>query len=112
MPRPKNTQSIIDAIKRQLNKKYLGYTQLEILAKGIVYNALPRTEDGKIATDGKGEMDLKAAQFITHMVDGKPKETKNITVDVFGHYPEEEKKINLDKYDIIEVEPEKIEEAH
>jgi hypothetical protein len=107
MARPKNTQSIIDAIKRHGQKKRDGYKNIDTLAKGLWYNALPKREDGSIAYNGEGKMDLKAAQFITTMIDGKPVEHKQVRHDIFAHYPQAEKQIDVDKFDkTIEVEAE------
>jgi len=94
MGRPQNTQSIIDALKRQGQKKKDGVKNIERLAKML----------WKKAVD---EEDLKAAQFITNMIDGKPVERKHVAVDVFQHYPQLENEVDVKKYDedkIIEVE--------
>ena len=109
MARPKNTDSIIEALKRYGQKRLDGYKYLDTLVKGIWYNALPKDDKGQVVASGMGKIDLKAAQFIITMIEGKPVERKEVRHDVFGHYPEAERDIDLNDFDkVIEVKPKEI----
>jgi len=96
--RPKNTQSIIDAIKRQGQLKIHGVKKIEILAKQLW--------DAALGKDGEPG-DLRAIQFITTMVDGKPVERREVTHSIFQHYPQLEENVDMKKYDdAIEIKAE------
>ena len=105
--RPKKTDDLIEALQGEGQKRVNGYKKIDILVKGLWHNALPKDKEGRIVEDGKGEVDLKAAQFILNQMYGKPVERRETFIDIFAHYPEE---IDTDQFKLdhkpVEVEAE------
>jgi hypothetical protein len=108
-PRKEQTEDLIRLIKQELRKKVHGtsgrYTKAELLARTLVRSALAKNEDGSFNTDGVGEFNMKSLQFCVEAVHGKPTERRETTINVFAHYPEAERAIDVNNYKVIPVQP-------
>jgi len=99
----KNTEYVIEALKQEGQKKIHGHKKIHALAKALWNIAINDKDiDGEHPYSARDQ--LKAAEFITTMMEGKATEKRQHTLDIFHHYPELEDRVDDDKYKVVEIE--------